>query len=311
MKQNILVGLFVVQVLVIALFWFVRAGGVQAPEEFLEFDTFAVDRLVVSSADEMIELAKQDTQWVLPDGNPVDGEKVDRVLVKLADSGADWPIATSQSAANRFEVADSKFQKHITLFSGETVLADVYFGTSPIFRKVHARQANEAEIYAIEFSNYEAGTSPSSWLDKKLLQPSGTIVSFEQIGVYKLVQSEGKWTTDSETELDESKVRSYIDRFESLTVFDIDDSDLTEATTQTQFAIGDEEGVYELTIYHFEEANDWVAVSDRRGSQYGVASYIGSELVKELADLAPDEEVDSESDEEIGDDMEEILIEAD
>ena len=311
MKQNILVGLFVVQVLVIALFWFVRAGGVQAPEEFLEFDTFAVDRLVVSSADETIELAKQDTQWVLPDGNPVDGEKVDRVIVKLADSGADWPIATSQSAAKRFEVSDSKFQKHITLFSGETVLADVYFGTSPIFRKVHARQANEAEIYAIEFSNYEAGTSPSSWLDKKLLQPSGTIVSFEQIGVYKLVQSEGKWTTDSETELDESKVRSYIDRFESLTVFDINDSDLTEATTQTQFSIEDDEGVYALTIYHFDGANDWVAVSDRRGSQYGVASYIGSELVKELADLAPDEEVDSESDEEIGDDMEEILIEAD
>ena len=311
MKQNILVGLFVVQVLVIALFWFVSAGGVQAPEEFLEFDTFAVDRLVVSSADETIELAKQDTQWVLPDGNPVDGEKVDRVIVKLADSGADWPIATSQSAAKRFEVSDSKFQKHITLFSGETVLADVYFGTSPIFRKVHARQANEAEIYAIEFSNYEAGTSPSSWLDKKLLQPSGTIVSFEQIGVYKLVQSEGKWTTDSETELDESKVRSYIDRFESLTVFDINDSDLTEATTQTQFSIEDEEGVYVLTIYHFDGANDWVAVSDRRGSQYGVASYIGSELVKELADLAPDEEVDSESDEEIGDDMEEILIEAD
>lgn len=311
MKQNILVGLFVVQVLVIALIWFLSAGGVQAPEEFLEFDTLAVDRFVISSADETIELAKQDMQWILPDGNPVDSEKVDRVIAKLADSGADWPIATSQSSAKRFEVADSIFQKHITLFSGETVLADVYLGTSPIFRKVHARQANEAEIYAIEFSNYEAGTSPSSWLDKKLLQPSGSISSFEQIGEYKLVQTEGKWTTDSETELDESKVRSYIDRFESLTVFDINDSDLTEATTQTRFAIEDEEGVYVLTIYHYDVANDWVAVSDRRGSQYGIASYIGSELVKELADLVPDEELDSESDEEVGDDMEEILIEAD
>ena len=311
MKQNILVGLFVVQVLVIALFWFLSAGGVQAPEEFLEFDTLAVDRFVVSNADETIEIAKQDTQWVLPDGNPVDGEKVDRVIAKLADSGTDWPIATSQSAAKRFEVTDSVFQKHITIFSGESVLADVYLGTSPIFRKVHARRANEAEIYAIEFSNYEAGTSASSWLDKKLLQPSGSISSFEQIGAYKLVQTEGKWTTDSETELDESKVRSYIDRFESLTVFDINDGDLTEASTQTQFAIEDEEGVYVLTIYHYDVANDWVAVSDRRGSQYGVASYIGSELVKELADLAPDEELDSESDEEVGDDMEEILIEAD
>ena len=66
-----------------------------------------------------------------------------------------------------------------------------------------------------------------------------------------------------------------------------------------------------LTIYHFDVANDWVAVSDRRGSQYGVASYIGSELVKELADLAPDEDLDVESDTEINNDMEEILIEPD
>ena len=310
MKQNILIGLLVVQVIVIALFWMSKSGGVQSPEAFLEFDTSGVDRVVVASTDESIELIKEGPQWTLPDGNPVDGDKVDRVVRKLADSGADWPVASTQSAAKRFEVTDSTFQKHITIFSGEDLLADVYLGTSPSFRNVHARHASGGEIYSIEFSNYEAGTSPSAWLDKNLLQPAGMIKSFEHIGSYKLVQNEGNWTTESEVELDESKVRSYIDRFESLTVFEISEEDLSAATTNTQFAIEDDEGTYLLTVYHFDVANDWVAVSDRRASQYGVASYIGSELVKELAELSPDDALDLDSDDDDSvEDAEEIQIE--
>lgn len=311
MKQNILIGLFVLQVIIIALLLVSKSGGVQSPEPFLEFDVANVDRFVVASTDETIELSKEGEQWVLPDGNPADGDKVDRVIGKLADSGADWPVATTQSAAKRFEVTDSTFQKHISIYSGEDVLADLYLGTSPTFRRVHARLGRRNEIYSIEFSNYEAGTSPSSWLDKTLLQPNGSIQAFERIGAYKLIQDEGSWTAEVETELDESKVRSYMDRFESLTVFELSDNELTDATSITEFVIEDDSGPALLTLYHFETENDWVAVSDRRGSQYGIASYIGSELVKDLADLMPDEELESDSEDESADDIEEILIETD
>ena len=102
-----------------------------------------------------------------------------------------------------------------------------------------------------------------------------------------------------------------MDRFESLSVFELSDNELTDATTTTQFAIEDDEGFFLLTIYHFDVADDWVAVSDRRGSQYGVASYIGSQLVKGLTDLAPDEVIEVEPDAESDDDIEEILIETD
>lgn len=311
MKQNVLIGLFVLQVIIIALLLVSKSGGVQSPEAFLEFELASVDRFVIASTDETIELSKEGEQWVLPDGNPADGEKVDRVIGKLADSGADWPVAKTQSAAKRFEVTDSTFQKHISIYSGKDMLVDVYLGTSPTFRKVHARLSKRNEIYSIEFSNYEAGTSPSSWLDKTLLQPSGSIQSFERVGAYKLVQDDGSWTTEVEAELDESKVRSYMDRFESLTVFELSDNELADATSTTEFVIEDDDGAFLLTIYHFETANDWVAVSDRRRSQYGVASYIGSELVKDLADLIPDEDLESDSEDESADDIEEILIETD
>ncbi|MXZ56713.1 MAG: DUF4340 domain-containing protein [Gammaproteobacteria bacterium] len=311
MKQNFLIGLFVVQVLVITLFLVTQSGGVRSPEAFLEFDVAAVDRFVITGTDESIELTKDGEQWVLPDGNPADESKVDSVIGKLADSGADWPVATSQSAAKRFEVTKESFQKQISIYSGQDLLVDLYLGTSPSFRRVHARQANKNDIHSIEFSNFEAGTSPSAWLDKRLLQPSGPIKSFERISAYKLVQEDGTWTTESDAELDESKVRSYMDRFESLSVFELSENELADATTTTQFAIEDDEGFFLLTIYHFDVADDWVAVSDRRGSQYGVASYIGSQLVKGLEDLAPDEPIDIESDLESDDDIEEILIETD
>ncbi len=311
MRQNFLIGLLVVQVIVIALFFVTQSGGVRTPEAFLEFDAATVDRFVIASTDESIELTKDGENWVLPDGNPADVDKVDRVIGKLVDSGADWPVATSQSAAKRFEVAQGSFQKQISIYSGQDLIVDLYLGTSPNFRRVHARRANKNEIYSIEFSNFEAGTSPSAWLDKSLLQPSGPIKSFERVGAYKLVQEDGKWTTESDSVLDESKVRSNMDRFESLSVFELSDNELSGATTTTQFVIEDDEGFFMLTIYHFDVADDWVVVSDRRGSQYGVATYIGSQLVKDLSDLAPDEAIEVESDVESDDDMEEILIEAD
>lgn len=311
MRQNFLIGLLVVQVIVIALFFVTQTGGVRTPEAFLEFDVATVDRFVIASRDESIELTKDGENWVLPDGNPADVDKVDRVIGKLVDSGADWPVATSQSAAKRFEVAQGSFQKQISIYSGQDLIVDLYLGTSPNFRRVHARRAKKNEIYSIEFSNFEAGTSPSAWLDKSLLQPTGPIESFERVGAYKLVQEDGKWMTESDSVLDESKVRSYMDRFESLSVFELSDNELSGATTTTQFVIEDDEGFFMLTIYHFDVADEWVVVSDRRGSQYGVATYIGSQLVKDLSDLAPDEAIEIESDVESDDDMEEILIETD
>ena len=312
MKQNVLIGLFVLQVLVIALFLVTQSGGVRTPEAFLEFDIAAVDQLRITSTDESIKLTKDGEQWLLPDGNPADGSKVDSVIGKLADSGADWPVATTQSAAKRFEVTQQSFQKRISIYSGQDLLADLYLGTSPSFRKVHARLANKSDIYSIEFSNFEAGTSLSAWLDKSLLQPTGPIKSFERIGAYKLVRQDGKWTTESDAELDESKVRSYMDRFESLSVFELSENELAEATTTTQFAIEDDEGFFLLTVYHFDVADDWVAVSDRRGdSRFGIAAYIGSQLVKGLPDLEPDEASDVESDTESDEDIEEILIDVD
>lgn len=297
LQQLVLGGVLLVQLIVVGIILLLNATGSQKPKSFLQFDQKEADRVVVSSGDESIELVRGSDGWKMSDGNPVDGSKVDRVLEKLADVQPDWPVATSDSAAERFEVSRDKFQKQVSVYSGDKTLADVYLGTSPSFRKVHARHTRGGDIYSIEFSNHEAGTSTSSWLDRSLLHPQGPINSLEKVGDFALTKTDDGWIVNSGEELDESKVRSYIDRFESLNVFEISDKDVSDIDTKEEFVITDDKGSYSLVIYHLVTSDDWVATSDRFNDRYGVISYQGKELFKELGDLVPDAELVDEEDE--------------
>lgn len=290
MRQIVLAGVLAIQVLIVAAIWLISLQGPATPEPFLQFDQKAADRLVVGTSDESIELRREGDQWQMPDGNPADKRKIDRVLEKLADISGDWPVATSESTAMRFEVTDDAYQKHISVYSGSETIADVYLGTSPSFRKVHARSVNGGPIYAIEFSNHEAGTTFNSWLDKSLLRPVGPIAALERVDSYILTDDEEGWQSVPDVELDESKVRSYMDRFETLTVFELSDTEIGDNEPKARFEITDEEGTFTLSVYYIEESEDWIAHSDRHVSHYGLATYVGTELVKDLAELAPDEE---------------------
>ena len=298
MQQIVLGGVLVVQLIVIGIILLVNATGSQKPKQFLQFDQGAVNRVVINSGNESIELTRRTDGWKLADGNPVDASKVERVLEKLSDVQPDWPVATSANAATRFEVSPSKFQKQITVYGGEKTLADVYLGTSPSFRKIHARHAKGGDIYSIEFANHEAGTSTSSWLDRSLLHSQGAISALEKVGDFVLTNTETGWVVDSGASLDESKVRSFVDRFESLNVFEISDKDVADIETKEEFLLTDDKGTYRLVIYHLVTSDDWVANSDRYDSNFGVVSYQAKELAKDLADLMTEVEDPEDEDEE-------------
>ena len=295
MKQLILAGILIVQLLFAVLLWYLNTPREEAQEAFLSFDVDAVSEVTVRGDGEEIVLRKPDEEWVLPSDHPADGDKVVRVLEKLATADTGWPVATSESTAKRFEVTEENYQKHIVVQEGEETVADVYFGTSPGFRKTHVRKAEGGPVYAIEFSNYEAGTDANSWLDKYLLRPRGTVQSVTRVDGYTLTQSDEGWKTDSDAEIDESKVRSFIDRFETLTVFEISDAELSETAPTVQFDITDDQGAMQLQLFHIEDGDKWIARSDRFEGKFGVAKYIASELDKQLSDLVVDDEETEES----------------
>ena len=291
-RQTILGFILLAQLIVVAVVWGLQSRPGDAPPVFLSFDSSSVDTLTVSDAESTVTVARADGEWRLangsPNGLPSDAGKIDGILQKLSDAAAGWPVATSESAMKRFEVVEEEHQRHVQIGTGEETLADIYLGTSPTFGKVHARHAAGGPVYAITFSNYEAGTKQSDWLQKSLLQPDGEVQSVSRRsaqGEWTLTSTDGGWTTDG-VELDQDETNAFIDRLRRLNVLDLVDAELPPEPS-VRFAVADGAGPHELALFALED-DDYAATSNRFEGIFGISSYIAEQLDVSLDDLAVD-----------------------
>lgn len=297
-NKNTLIAALAIQVAIVAALIAVRSGGTVEPEPFLEFDAAAVDALSVSGDQGEVALAKQDDAWQLPDGLPADGAKVDDVIEKLADAAGGWPVATSASVHERFELTEDSHQRRVKLSAGGDTVADIYLGTSPGYRKTHARRADDDNIYAITFSNYEAGMKDADWLDKSLLRPDGALTGLRYHGamagsatpLFALTKDEeGVWTAASGAALDQAKVETLAGRFTGLTV-----TGVSETTTDEVLAAvpADEEtpdaeaGAADATDADDVAADEDAATDDAATEGAGEEPKTPAKMVFALADDA-------------------------
>ena len=178
------------------LLWHQRAASTPTGT-LLQVDRAKVDGIVIID-DKGVKLALQrtDAGWTLPDSQPVDAEKVGQLLDKLLAASAPWPVATSTESAKRFEVAPDKFQREIQLLARDQVVGDLYFGTSPGFKKVHVRRADSDDVYAVAFANYEATTRADDWIDKALLKPNGDVTALTRPDHWRVQRNGEVWTLD-------------------------------------------------------------------------------------------------------------------
>ena len=298
-RQTILGAVLLAQLIIVAVVWGLQSRAGDAPPVFLSFDAQGVDTLTVADADSTVTVARVDGEWHLsdgsPDGLPADAGKVDGVLQKLSDVGAAWPVATSESAMERFEVVEEAHQRHVTIGAGDETLADVYLGTSPTFGRVHARHAAGGPVYAISFSNYEAGTKQSDWLQKSLLQPDGEVQSVARWSAdaeWTLASTEAGWTTDG-VELDQDETNTFVDRLRRLNVLDLVDAELPPEPG-VRFTIADDAGSHEVALFALED-DEYAATSNRFEGVFGVSSYIAEQLSVPLEDLAVEADEPSEN----------------
>ncbi len=277
------------QLLIVAVLLAAQAGGVREPEPFLSFDAGAADTVEVSNEDGIVRLAREGEQWTLEGGLPADESKVTEMLDKLADAAGGWPVATSASTAERFEVTEDSHQRRIRIAAGDDDLADIFLGTSPGYRRVHARHADGGDVHAIDFSNYEAGVKSGDWLERSLLRPEGTLSRIERTGEEGFVLTradEDVWEA-GDTALDAYEVRTFVGRFTGLSVTGTSDAELPEEATAT-FHLTDDDGMQELTLY--QQDDDYIATSSRIAGRFEVASYIAERMNVTLADLMPESE---------------------
>ncbi len=300
MKQSTLVILVGAQLLLVALVYGLQTGGGAEPEPFLNFDVDVVDTLSVADAEQALTVTRTDDAWTVAGGLPADSGKIDRVLGKLAEAEGGWPVATSDSAMTRFEVTEEAHQRHVTVGEGDETLADIYLGTSPSYQRVHARHASGGPVYAIDFSNYEAGAKVSDWLQKSLLQPDGALQSIARLGesAWTLESTDDGWSAAGAT-IDQDEAAEYTARFTGLNVLGLVDAELPEEPT-ARFVLTDDAGDHELALFHLEEEDDFVATSNRYAGLFEIAKYVAERLDASLEDLAPepadaDESGDGES----------------
>ena len=171
-KIPLLAGILVLQLVVAfsVFLWSETRTGDFSSEPLMSFVPAQLDKLTVSDGDSEVVLSKKGEQWQLNGtGLPIAEDKLDRLLEKLKGLQTSWPVTTTSSSHERFEVSDSKMRRKISLYQGDKTLAELYIGTSPGFKKSHVRVDDRDEVYALEFNAYDAPATTKEWLDKSLL----------------------------------------------------------------------------------------------------------------------------------------------
>ena len=165
--------LFIQIALAVALNMTSRSGDVSPAAPLMNFSTDGVTGLEIAGPDgERLTIRRAEGGWILPEAfnAPAAGDRVDELLARLADLRQGLAVATTEEAARRFKVAENGFERHVVVKQGEEIVGDLYVGTSPAFRQVHARRAGTKEIVTVTLSTFELETGPDKWLDKNLFQ---------------------------------------------------------------------------------------------------------------------------------------------
>ena len=205
-----LVALLVVQILLAAAINLSKedVAAKAEPVALVTFEQDNIDTIVLEGPDnEKVKLVKQDGQWVLPEIEqfPANTTKITQLLNKLASLQVTRPVATSSSAQERFKVSTNSFERRITLSSDGESLAQIYLGTSPGMRLIHARKADSEQVYAVAMSSYEVPVERANWEDKSLLKidkSSVASLSVNGITITRIASEDSEDADDDTSDID-------------------------------------------------------------------------------------------------------------
>lgn len=169
---SLLAALLAIQIGITTLVYWPQEATTEAQGSLLDgLAGNAIDRVTITNDSERsVGLRRRDDDgWVIePGALPADGSRV-RTLLQALAGPAGYPVATTASAQQRFDVAAEAFQRRITLeHAGGS--ATVYLGSAPGFRRVHARAEGEDAVYSIDFNSFDAPATAEGWLDRTLAQ---------------------------------------------------------------------------------------------------------------------------------------------
>jgi hypothetical protein len=263
-----------------------------AAATLLTVDRAQVDGILIEDeTGKKLKLARLDAGWTLPDsaGLPVDNEKVTQLLDKLFEANAPWPVATSAESAKRFQVTQEKFQRHVQLMIEGQVAGDLYLGTSPGFKKVHARLAASDDVYAITFANFEATTRADDWLDKSLLKPTGDITALARPNHWSLSRDGDEWTLEGLTQGEATKqdaAKDLVNKVTNLRVMGIaEQAPAANSDAVLTLVAKTANAELDYQFYQLQKNSDFIVRRSGQDGYFKVAAYVGEPLAVERDSL--------------------------
>jgi len=203
-----------------AVFWpRQHEAGQAATQTLASIAKEAIDELRIGDEfDNEAVLVRTGDRWLLPEleNLPADADKVEALLRSISEQQLSWPIARSPAARQRFQVADYYYQRRLALLSGGDMQGTLYLGTSPGFRKVHARRAGDDAIYSIDLNTFDVPATSDAWLEPRLLQVRAPVRI--DADLYNVYLDNGVWRSGTGGTPDEKEIHALITALKSLQV---------------------------------------------------------------------------------------------
>jgi len=167
--------------------WSARAAIAPAPAVLLAFDKGKADKLTIEGPDKArTDLARKGEHWVVAQagGFEADAGQVAQLLARLSALKPGPAVATSSEAAERFKVADSSFERRISVDVGGKNVGTLLLGNSLGAHQTLARKAGDPDVVGVDLPTYEVPAKADDWLDKTVLQvPRDQLAAVEVAGV--------------------------------------------------------------------------------------------------------------------------------
>ncbi len=175
-------------------------GAFEADKPLLAVDAEGMDAVTIEQQDKTrLRIVRKDGGWVLPDKGdfPVLPAKFEKFADKLLNARRSWPVGKTPVAARQFRVTPDGFERRVRFLRGTEVLGDVFLGSSPGFRKVHARLDGGEHTYSIDFNAFEAPVEADQWYHTEILKTAVEDIGRIDLGGYALKAGDGGFQVEA------------------------------------------------------------------------------------------------------------------
>ena len=227
--NQILAAVLVLQLVLVAVFFWPRSASVGAGEALLI--GLEADQIVGVTIRDPVDgervLAKETGKWVLPDagGFPCKEDVVSDLLDKLVALKTDRLVTETRSSHKRLKVTIDDFLRFVEVRLADGTGHKLYLGSSPSPSVTHVRLDGQDAVYlASGLSSADVAVRTASWIDTEYLtvaQDQIVALTLENAnGTFVFAKDEaGTWSMTGlaeEETLDEGSVTALVMRVSSI-----------------------------------------------------------------------------------------------